>query len=134
MVTYEKLLNARDIMNDLAVTKLPPRLSLKLARSLRVYFDALNDLDEVRKGLLRNYAKLDKNGKPTFETKGDKEGQPKWKDQEGFKRDMREALDTESEINFSPLKLKHFPKPVEFTPIEALSLAEAGIVESEPEA
>lgn len=124
MATYTKLLNARDIVNDLAGTKLPPRLSLKLARSARKLFGALEDLEEVRKGLVAAYAKHEKNGT----VKTDKKGSTVWEDEAGFRREMQEALDTESEVEFSPILLKHFPKRVEFTPMETLALEEAGLV------
>ena len=131
MATYRKLLEARDTMNDLAPRKLPPRLSLKLARSLRLLFGGLTELEEVRQRLLQDYAKKNRKGKIQFEKDG---RTPKWDDKESFTRELNKELDTESEIKFTPLKLKHFPKTVEFTPMEALSLAEAGIVDSDPEA
>ena len=130
MATYRKLLEARDTMDALAARKLPPRLSLKLARSLRLLFGGLTELEDVRKRLLQEYAKKNRHGDVMFE----KDGQPKWDDKESFTRELNEALDTESDIKFAPLKLKFFPKSVEFTPMEALSLAEAGIVDSDPEA
>lgn len=122
MVTYARLLDARDVVNDLAGTKLPPRLALKVARSARKLFEALEVLEGVRKDLIKSYAKHEE-GAIVIGDDG-----VEWEDKDAFEKEMREALDTDAEIEFSPILLKHFPKNVQFTPVEINVLVEAGLV------
>lgn len=126
MATYAELMNARDVVNELAGTKLPPRLSLKLARSARKLFEALGLLEEVRKDLIKAYAKHDEHGALVIGDDG-----VEWNDDNAkasFESEMKEALETDAEVKFHPILLRHFPKNVQFTPIEIVALEEAGIV------
>jgi hypothetical protein len=119
-------MNARDVVNELAETKLPPRLSLKLARSARTLFSALQVLEDVRKDLVKSYAKHDDKGGLVIGDDG-----IEWNDDDSksqFEAEMKEALETDSEVEFSPILLKHFPKSVVFTPVEILALVDAGLV------
>lgn len=125
MATYAELLNARDVVNELAGTKLPPRLSLKLARSARKLFEALEVLEDVRKDLVKTYAKHEDGalviGDDGVEWNSDEA-------KETFEKEMKEAVETDADVEFTPILLKHFPKQVVFTPIEVIALVEAGLV------
>ena len=124
MATFTQLLNARDTLNELAGIKLPPRLSLKVARSAQRMFEAMKELQKERSKLLKAYAEQDDKGEPRL----DDEKKFVFSDQPAFKKEMEEALDEECEIEFTPIQLRHIPKKIEFTAVEANALVDAGIL------
>lgn len=124
MATYAELFNVRDTVGELTQTKLPPRLSLQLARSARKLFEALEILDGVRNDLVKTYAKHTDKGEIVVGDDG-----YEWEDKEAFEKEMNEALEADAEVEFTPILLKHLPKNVQLTPAEAFALEQAGIIQ-----
>lgn len=123
MTTYMQLLNVREILSELAGTRLPPRLALRVARSGRIMFKALERLEKIRVGHVGAYAKHDRHGDVVR-----KDNKIVWQDEETFKIEWQDALDSDAEIEINPIQLKHFPRSVEFTPPQCLALLEAGFI------
>jgi hypothetical protein len=121
-------------MIELTATKLPGRLTLKVARSAETLFGALELLEDTRKKLVRTHTKHDENGEQVLtevEEGSDEKPKPIWLDDDGgetFQRELEEAVQEDAEVIFIPILLKHFPKEVQFTPNEALALEIAGLV------
>lgn len=124
MVTYADLLNARDTINKLATTPLPTKVGLKLATSIREVFLALERLDRDRQRLLKKYVDIDKDGEPMT----DKKGEYRWLDKDGFSEEMQEVVDQDAQVEYRPLNAGQIPKSAEFTPLESLQLADAGLI------
>jgi hypothetical protein len=131
VATYAQLLNARDTMNELAGTRLPPRLSLKVGRSVRTLFEALELLEVERKKFLKEHAYHTADGELELLKGEDGVETPRWhteESEEEFRTEMKKAIDDDAGVIFIPILLKHFPKTIIFTPVETLALVEAGIV------
>ncbi len=129
MPTYMQLLNARDIVDELATVKLPGNVSLKLARSSLKLFGALAEMDKRRKELLDEFAAHDEDGKVIVvkEEDGTIVG-PEWIDEESFRAEWQKLMDTDCGVSFTPIPLRRFPKAIQFTMMESLALEDADII------
>ncbi len=124
--TYAQLLNARGTIDKLAQTGLPSSVSLRLARSIRKVYYALEYLEGERAKILPKYVELDADG----ELRKNEEGEYIWLDKEGFKVAMEDIVELEIVEDISPLNAKQIPNHIEFTPLESLQLAEAGLIKN----
>lgn len=69
-ITNGELLDAFAALRELASTKLPPRLAIRIARATRELQPAVGDIESVRNDLVEEYAERDEGGQIVMTSQG----------------------------------------------------------------
>lgn len=118
-VTLREILNSISIFGELAQKELPARVSFNVARISEQLSKEYSQFEKTRDEIFRKYCEYDENGGLKMTEKNEvsvKDGM------EGdFNKEVTELLDTEVEINASPLSLDSL-ESVNFKPAQMLAI------------
>lgn len=101
---------------------LPVKISFAISKNAEAVAGALKAYEETRKSRLEKYAKKDEDGKPVV-----KDGNYVIEDLEKWSEEIRELLDTETEVMIQEVSIDEFAK-CDDPCFDTLSVAEMSIL------
>lgn len=118
-LSNRKILTDVNILKSISQKQLPVRVSYAIAKNINKIEGELKLYNKERGKLVDKYAEKDKEGKVI----SDENRQIKFKDQEGWNKDINELLDIENEIEIHKFNIAEFNnKPCEFSPSELMTI------------
>ncbi|HHV27431.1 MAG TPA: DUF1617 family protein [Tissierellia bacterium] len=116
-LTNQTLLNSISKLRVLSQKQLPVKVSYAIAKNISKIEKELTIYEIERQKLIDKYAEKDNEGKVV----ADNNGQIKFKDKEGWEKDIKELLDIENEIDIHKFKIEEL-EGYNMTPAELMSI------------
>lgn len=102
-MTNQEILNFANSM--FGNKRLPVKIAYAISKNVNAVADAMKAYDETRKNLLDQFAKKDEKGEPVINN-----GQYEIEDAEGWNNEIRELLETETEVQVHTVSIDEFEK------------------------
>lgn len=116
-LTNQTLLNSISKLRVLSQKQLPVKVSYAIAKNISKIEKELTIYEIERQKLIDKYAEKDNEGKVV----ADNNGKIKFKDKEGWEKDIKELLDIENEIDIHKFKIEEL-EGYNMTPAELMSI------------
>ncbi|WP_042682535.1 hypothetical protein [Anaerosalibacter massiliensis] len=118
-LTNQDLLNSIPTLRELSKEQLPIKVSYVISKNIKNIEEELVVYEEERQKLLKQYAELDKEGKPKINDKG--HYVIKNEKQADFNKGVLELLDIETDVNISKINLNAL-EGLKISPLELTSI------------
>jgi hypothetical protein len=118
-LTNQDLLNSIPTLKKLSQEQLPIKISYVISKNIKNIEEELVVYEEERQKLLKQYAELDKEGKPKVNDKGHYVIKPE--NQLEFNKGVLELLGIETDVNISKIDLNAL-EGLKISPLELTSI------------